>query len=353
MGIELISSISQFAPSVRNPDPTRVATAAKRAEAAGFDNVLVGYGSTSADGWMTASQALFHTTQLKALLAHRPGFMIPTVAARLAATLDVYSGGRLTLNIITGGSAGDQRRDGDFEDHDTRYRRSVEYVELMKRVWTATEPFDFQGDFYHVERAFHQIKSVQKPHPRVYLGGASDAAKVLAGKQADVYMSWSEPVGEVRRRFDEIRELVLAEGRPAPGFSVSMRLILGDTEDDAWKRARAMIPAELATKPIRAAHSEDIGRNRQLALAATSDVHDERLWMGITAITGGQGSTGALVGTVDQVIASLLKYVEAGATHLLLTGPDGAYADFPPNLIPDLRMEADKILASRRLFAAG
>lgn len=349
MGIELISSITQFVPSVSRPDPTRVGDAARRAEAAGFDNVLVGYGSTRADGWIVAAEALFHTTRLKVLYAHRPGFMAPTVAARMGATLDVFSSGRLTFNMITGGSAGEQRRDGDFEDHDTRYARSIEYVDLMKRVWTAEEPFDFEGRFYRVQRAFHEIRSVQKPHPRIYLGGSSDAAKPFAARHADVYMSWSEPVAEVRARFDEIRALARAEGRPDPGFSVSMRLIMAPTEDEAWRAAHAMIPPDKAGAPVRRAHGEDMGRNRQLAFATAADVHDDRLWFGITALTGGQGSTGALVGTPDQVLASLLRYVDAGATALLLTGPDGAYTEFPPRFLEELRAEADKRVAARAL----
>ncbi len=350
--VELISSITQFVPTVARPDPSRVGEAARRAEAAGFDTVLVGYGSTRADGWMVAAEALFRTSKLTVLYAHRPGFMAPTVAARMGSTLDVFSGGRLKFNMITGGSAGEQRRDGDFEDHDTRYERSIEYVELMKRVWMAEEPFDFEGRFYHVERAYHDIRPVQRPHPRIYLGGSSEAAKPFAARCADVYMSWSEPVAEVKARFDEIRNLTRAEARPDPGFSVSMRLIMAETEDAAWEKARAMIPAELAARPLRGAHSEDVGRSRQVAFAA-KDVHDDRLWFGITALTGGQGSTGALVGTPAQCIESLLRYVEAGATALLLTGPDGAYADFPAGFLDELRREGDAILSRREAASAG
>lgn len=343
--LELISSITQFAPNAKNKDPRRAVEAAMRAESAGFDRLLVGYGSTRADGWITASFVMAHTSTVKILLAHRPGFMAPTVAARMGATLDVYSGGRFSFNIITGGSPSDQKRDGDFADHETRYARSTEYVDILKRMWTATEPFDFDGSFYRFERAWHDIRPIQKPYPPIYLGGSSEAAKPFAAKHADVYMSWSEPVGHVRERVLEVRDLAASEGRSQPGFSVSMRLILGDTEEAAWASARAMVPGGSSPQPTKLVHKEDAGRTRQLALAAASEVHDERLWMGITALTDGQGSTGALVGTAQQVVESLLKYVEAGATALLLTGPDGSYVDLPAGLLQDLRREASVIMA--------
>ena len=350
--LELISSVSQFAPNSKNPDPGRAVEAARRAEAAGFDRLLVGYGSTRADGWITSSFVMAQTTTMKILLAHRPGFMAPTVAARMGTTLDVYSGGRFSFNIITGGSPSDQRRDGDFADHATRYARSIEYVDVMKRAWTATEPFDFAGAFYRFERAWHDVRPVQRPYPPIYLGGSSAEAKPFAAKHADIYMSWSEPVADVAERVLEMRRLAAAEGRPRPGFSVSMRLILGETEEVAWTNARAMLPEGGMPQPTKLLHKEDAGRTRQLQLAAASEVHDDRLWMGITALTDGQGSTGALVGTPQQVVESLLRYVEVGATALLLTGPDGAYVDLPAGLVQDFRRQANAIMARQNAALA-
>ena len=115
---------------------------ARAHEAAGFDKVLVGYTSTSSDGFIVASYAAVHTERLAYLIAHRPGFVTPTLAARKAATLDQFTGGRIALHIITGGSDAEQTRDGDWLDHDTRYRRTDEYLEILRRVWTADHPFD-------------------------------------------------------------------------------------------------------------------------------------------------------------------------------------------------------------------
>lgn len=346
--LEVISSVTQFAPKGSNDGPIALIDAARRAEANGVDSLLIGYASTGADGWTLASYLLSSTTSMRVLLAHRPGIVSPILAGRMATTLDVLSGGRFSFNIVAGGSIGEQMREGDFLEHDARYARSIEYVDLLKRIWLEPSPFDHEGEFYRVVRAFSQLKPCQKPHPPIYMGGASEAAKDFALAHADVYMSWSEPVDMVAERFTAIRALTNSAGRSTPRFSVSMRLIMGDTEDEAWATAEAMLPDDLEERRKREFHREDSGRNRQLSLAKDSLVHDERLWMGLAAATGGLGSTGALVGTPEQVQRALLRYVaEGGADTLLLTGPDGAYADFPDGFLDELRAQADAIIAKR------
>ncbi|HET9923002.1 MAG TPA: LLM class flavin-dependent oxidoreductase, partial [Methylomirabilota bacterium] len=154
-------------------------------EQAGFDKVLVGYTSTAADGFLVSGYAASHTERLGYLIAHRPGFVAPTLAARKAATLDQLAGGRIALHIITGGSDADQARDGDFVEHDTRYRRTDEYLGLMRRMWTEERPFDHAGEFYRVTAAYSDVKPLQKPHIPLYFGGASEAAHQIGAKHCD------------------------------------------------------------------------------------------------------------------------------------------------------------------------
>jgi alkanesulfonate monooxygenase len=350
---ELVSSATQIAPETSDAGATRLIETARRAEADGVDSLLTGYTSTRPDGWMLAAYILSATTSINVLLAHRPGVMSPNAAARMAGTLDVLSGGRLALNVISGGSAADQMREGDFLGHDERYERAIEYVGLLKRLWTEDAPFDHEGTYYRLVNASNSVKPFQSPHPTIYMGGASEPAKQFAVAQADAYMSWSEPVAQVKQRFDELRGMFAAAGRPAPRFSLSMRLILGETEDEAWATAESLLPDDIEERRKRDFHREDVGRNRQLGLAKESFVHDERLWMGLAAATGGQGSTGALVGTVEQVQESLLRYVaEAGANTLLLTGPGGAYEPFPAGFVASLRARANAILAEQPAAAS-
>src|SRR5262249_57286046 len=120
-------------------------------------------GCTGADGFVIPAHAAAATTRLGFLIAHRPGFVAPTLAARKAATLDHVTGGRIALHIITGGNDVEQQRDGDFLDHDARYRRTDEYPELLRRTWTSNRPFDFEGEFYRGRGAFSAVKPLPRP----------------------------------------------------------------------------------------------------------------------------------------------------------------------------------------------
>jgi alkanesulfonate monooxygenase len=112
----------------------------------GFDRVLVGYGAAAPESWAVANAVLHHTKKLKVMVAHRPGFTQPVVLARLAATLNhLTGGGRVAIHFITGGDEADQRREGDFVPHDTRYRRTGEEMSIVRRIWTEDARFDFDG----------------------------------------------------------------------------------------------------------------------------------------------------------------------------------------------------------------
>src|SRR5262245_29691484 len=191
-------------------------------ETAGFDRVLVGYTSTSADGFIVAAHAAAHTERLGYLIAHRPGFVAPTLAARTTATLDHVTEGRIALHVITGGSDAEQTRDGDWLDHDTRYRRTDEYLTVLRRMWSAPEPFDHEGEFYRYARAFSEVKPRQQPGIPLYFGGASGPAGEVAAKHCDVYALWGEPLAAVAARIADIRARAAAHGR-RPRISVSLR----------------------------------------------------------------------------------------------------------------------------------
>lgn len=137
-------------------------------EYAGFDRALVAYGSTMPDAIQIAAYAAQHTKKLNLLIAHRPGFSVPTLAARNLATLDQFSGGRVAVHIITGGSDAEQQRDGDFLDHDQRYRRTDEYLSIARKTWTSAEPFDYAGEFYQIKGNVSAIKPVQQPHLPIF-----------------------------------------------------------------------------------------------------------------------------------------------------------------------------------------
>src|ERR1700688_2047733 len=165
---------------------------AKAAEAANFDRVLVGYFSDGPDGFLLAAYAAAHTERLGFLVAHRPGFIAPTLAARKFATLDQVSGGRAAIHVISGGDDVDQLRDGDTLPKDERYARTDEHVHILQRIWTETGPEDHAGKYYQFTGASTAMRCVQQPRIPIYFGGASDAAIAVAGKHADIYALWGE-----------------------------------------------------------------------------------------------------------------------------------------------------------------
>jgi alkanesulfonate monooxygenase len=324
-------------------DPRFIAEFARVHEAGGFDRVLVGYGSTGADGFVVAAHAAAATTRLGFLIAHRPGFVAPTLAARKAATLDHVTGGRIALHIITGGNDVEQQRDGDFLDHDARYRRTDEYLEILRRTWTSERPFDFDGEFYRVRGAFSEVKPLQRPAIPIYFGGASGPALAVGARHCDVYALWGEPVAAVRRSIAEVRAAA-PPGR-APRFSVSVRPILGATEDKAWARARSILERIVELRRGAApARPQNAGSQRLLDLAARGEVHDKRLWTAIAAATGASGSTTALVGTAEQVAESLLDYYDAGAGTVLIRGFDPLEdaVEFGRDLVPLVRAGVER-----------
>jgi Luciferase-like monooxygenase len=163
------------------------------------------------------------------LLAHRPGFVSPTLAARKLATLDQLSGGRLAVHIIAGGSDPDQAKDGDYTDHAGRYRRVSEYIDLLRRTWTSPAPLDHVGEFYRVSGAYSDIRCMQTPHIPVYGGGGSNDAIQALAPQVDHYMLWGEPLRETAAFMAQVRQAAVAAGKsPLEGsgmFSVYLMLL--------------------------------------------------------------------------------------------------------------------------------
>ena len=240
--------------------------AARAHEDAGFDLVLVGYSSSSAEGFLVALHAAAQTERLGYLVAHRPGFVAPTLMARKIATFDHLTGGRLAVHIITGKTDDEQEGDGDFTPKAERYRRAAEYLELMKLTWSSEQPFDFAGEFYRVKGAHSDVRPLQKPHPLLFFGGASDGALEMGARLCDVYAIYAEPLASTRERIEQFRAQAAAFGR-APGFNVSVRPIIAATEGAAWDKANKILAAMTGAKGLEPAGG-DVGTGRQCRQAA-------------------------------------------------------------------------------------
>lgn len=311
-------------------------------EQAGFDRILVPHHSTGPSATLTIAYAAAVTERIHFMLAHRPGFTSPTLAARQIATLDQFSGGRLGVHFISGGSDDEQKRDGDYLDHDQRYARTDEYLDILRGIWTAPQPFDHAGTFYRFERGFSEVKPAQQPHVPIYFGGASDAAIAVAGKHADVYALWGESLDQVRELTTRVRAEAARHGRTV-NFSVSFRPVLADTEARAWQRADDILARTRALR-VQAGYSrggpqQSEGARRLLAAAEQGDRVDQRLWTAIARETGGRSNSTGLVGTPEQVADALLAYYELGVTTFLIRGFDPLEdaVDYGRELIPRVR----------------
>jgi alkanesulfonate monooxygenase len=330
--------------------PGFLAEFAQAHESAGFDLALVGYYSGSAEGFAVASYAASQTSRLGYLIAHRPGVVAPTIAARTIATFDALWGGRLAVHIIAGNSDEDMQRDGDFTVKEERYERAAEYLSIMRRVWTCTEPFDHDGRFYHFRSVFPDVRPVQKPYPELLFGGSSPGALTMGAEHCDTFAMFGEPLAETAERMAEFRRLAAGFGRPAPGFNLSFRVILGRTEGEAWDRAHGI----LSTLKQAAPHprGQDLSGKRLVELAAKSDIHDERLWMPVAGLSGGKGNTSCLVGTPEQVADAMLKYYRMGVASFLMRGfdPLADAKEYGQELIP--RLKAGALAIDRELAMA-
>ncbi len=209
--------------------------------------MLVAFNSTSAESILVGQHIASVTDRLGLMIAHRPGFTAPTLAARQLATLDHFSRGRAAVHIITGGNDAELAQDGDHLTKDERYARTSEYLDILRQEWTATAPFDYAGKYYQVERGFGDLKPYSAAGIPVYFGGASEAAIPVAGKHADVYALWGETYDQVRSLVARIRAAAAPFGRQ-PRFSLSLRPVLADTEEQAWAKADAILEQAKALK---------------------------------------------------------------------------------------------------------
>lgn len=339
--------------------PDFIVDFARTHESAGYDMTLVGYTSSSAEGFLVAMHAAARTERLSYVIAHRPGFVAPTLFARKVATFDQLTGGRVALHIITGKTDAEQEGDGDFTPKAERYRRAQEYLHLVKRTWTSEKPFDFEGTYYRVRGAHSDVHPLQKPHPMIMFGGASEGALEMGAAECDVFAIYAEPRATTAERIADFRARAAAYGRTV-GFNMSVRPIIAPTEGAAWDKANRILAgmtgklgwSRQETEGVRAP-VDNAGR-RQFAFAREKDVHDERLWMGITKATGALGNTSCLVGTPEQVADAILQYYRLGISSFLLRGfdPVADVTEFGRELIPRIKRGAlaiDRETAPRTL----
>jgi alkanesulfonate monooxygenase len=309
------------APGHRPATLDYLALVARAAEALGFEGVLTPTGTWCEDAWLTTAALIRETRSLRFLVAFRPGLVTPTLAAQMAATFQRLSGGRAVLNVVTGGEEAEQRRFGDWLDHDARYERTGEFLEIVRGAFGA-EPFDFSGEHFRVEGA--TVLDAPAPAPTIYFGGASPAAEEVAARHADVYLLWGEPPAMVAERIARVRALAAARGRHIR-FGLRVHVVTRARARDAWAIAERWLEQMDADTVARAQRrlraSSSVGQQRMLALHGGRRDGLEvspNLWAGVGLVRGNAGT--ALVGSHEEVAARIHEYQALGIDELILSG---------------------------------
>ena len=343
---EYSSEIIPKAKSAPVMDVDYMVRVARAHEAAGFDRVLVAHHSSNPDGILLAAHVAQHTKKLAFMIAHRPGFIAPTYAARMWATFDKLYPGRAGIHVISGGSDADQRADGDFLDHGQRYARTDEWLKVFRQTLTSDQPFDHRGDLFRVEKAFSKIKSETRPYPPIFFGGASDDAIDVGARHVDYWALYGEPLAETRDMIARIRESAVKAGRDpsAIKFILTLRPVVGQTEEHAWKKADAIIDRikELRGDQFgntKGGKPEAESSRRLREIASKGKVSDKRLWTEVAAATGGSSNSTGLVGTAEQIAESMEDYHDIGVNVFLIRGfdPETDATEYGRDLLPVVR----------------
>ncbi len=337
----------------RPADVAYLTQVARAAEDNGFDAALTPTGAWCEDAWLTTAMLSQTSERLKFLVAFRPGIVAPYLAAQMAGTFQNLTGGRLLLNVVTGGESHEQRMFGDFLDKQERYERCGEFLEIVRRLWTG-ETVDFTGKHLSVESA--KLGQLPDPVPDIYFGGSSPAAGKVAAEHADVYLTWGEPPQAVAEKIAWIRELAAAEGRGPDHrpirFGIRMHVITRDTSEEAWAEADRLLqgidPATIKQVQDGLRRSESEGQRRMLDLHSgrTDDLEIyPNVWAGVGLVRGGAGT--ALVGSHEEVADRIQEYAELGLDEFVLSAYphlEGAYW-FGEGVLP--------VLAERGLWKDG
>jgi alkanesulfonate monooxygenase len=289
----------------------------------GYAGALLPTGRSCEDAWIVASTLVTHTQRMRFLVAIRPGLTSAGVAARMAATFDRLSGGRLLINVVTGGDPVELAGDGLHLSHSDRYHLTDEFLTVWRAIASGGEA-NLQGNYLDVRGGKLLFPPMQKPYPPLWFGGSSPIAQQIAAKHVDVYLTWGEPPAQVAQKIAAVRRLAEAEGRKLK-FGIRLHIIVRETQSQAWDAAEQLIryvdEEAIATAQTAYARMDSEGQRRMSQLHNGSREALEvspNLWAGVGLVRGGAGT--ALVGDPDTVAARILEYADLGIDTFILSG---------------------------------
>lgn len=309
--------------SRRNTSHDYLSTVAKTIDSLGFTGALLPTGQGCEDSWVLASSLIPLTKRMKFLIAFRPGSLSPTLAARMAASFDRFSEGRLLLNIITGGDPVELAGDGMFLSHDERYEVTDEFLEVWRALYKGDE-VTFEGKHIQIRGGKLAFPPAQLPYPPLFFGGSSPAAIEVAGKHVDLYLTLGEPPKATAEKFDRVRAAAAKYGREMR-FGVRLHIVVRETMEAAWEAADDLL--KYATEDVIASNQEKLARFDSVGQSRMKSLHNgdhaslevsPNLWSGIGLVNKGVGT--ALVGDPATIAERLMEYVALGTDTFILSG---------------------------------
>ncbi|WP_336785255.1 dimethylsulfone monooxygenase SfnG [Paenibacillus sp. MMO-177] len=313
---------------------------AEQAERTGFDHMLLPTrfvaSSDSENQWesLTFAAALaVKTRKLGLIVAVASGLIPPAIVAKMLTTIDHLSGGRAAINVVSGWLKDEYIALGQpWLDHDERYRRSEEFIRVLRELWTEDQA-TYAGDFFRLREADFKPRPVQVPGPTIYQGGNSKAAKQMAGRVSDYYFMNGNTLEGLKKQVDEVRGYAADHNREIK-FGVNAFVIVRDTEEEAKQVLRDIISnADSATVEA---------FREQVKHAGQSSGDRDGMWANSTyedLIQFNDGFKTGLIGTKEQVARRILELKEIGI-NLVLTGflhYDEELALFGEQVIPLVR----------------
>lgn len=290
-----------------------------QADRLGFENILLPSSYQVGQDTLTFASAVAPlTSQISLLTAIRCGEIHPPMLARALSTLDHILEGRLTINIISSDLPGTTL------DSTERYRRSAEVIQILKQAWTQ-EHINFAGEYYSIQLDTDPVKPYQQNGgPLLYFGGYSPAGVQLCAQYCDVYLMWPETEKRLLELMATMSAQAATYGRLVD-FGLRIHIIVRETEADAHAAAYQLMSRvdEGTGTEIRnrAQDAKSLGVSRQSAMRELSDTDgfvEELLWTGIGRARSGCGA--ALVGTPDQIVNKIHRYMAMGIRSFIFSG---------------------------------
>ncbi|NBX18262.1 MAG: LLM class flavin-dependent oxidoreductase [Proteobacteria bacterium] len=296
-----------------------VSKIALEAERQGFDNMLCPSSYQVGQDTLSFAAALApQLRKLSLLAAIRCGEVHPAMLARTLATIDHMLEGRLTVNIISSDLPGETL------DSKVRYAKSREVCQILRQCWTQDE-INFEGEFYKLKLPAAPVKPYQQNGgPLLYFGGLSPDALDLCARECDVFLMWPETEDRLRAHMQEMTRRAEIYGRRVD-FGLRVHMIVRETEQEALAAARKLVSKLDDNKGTeirsRALDSKSFGVAMQAEMRSIADddgFAEDLLWTGVGRARSGCGC--ALVGTPDQIVSKLNRYISMGIRSFVLSG---------------------------------